>query len=100
MTYSQVPNSGMSSFEGQPAQSSTISTTVFNGNTTILAQSSTDYFLQSRYTPLGAERSSSSDTYQLVLDSVTPLPTVLSVNASGPLASGTYYLPGTNTFDR
>lgn len=97
MTYSQTPNSGMSSFDGQSAHTSTTSATVFNGNATVLAQSSTDYFLQSPYMPLGAEGTTAAEAYELVFDSVTPLPAVLTVGATGPLASGTYYLPGTNT---
>lgn len=97
MTYSAAANTGTTSFEGQVAHSATTSFTVFNGNATVVAQTNTEYFLANPYAPLGLAGTSSAVSYVLVYNSVTPLPAVLQVNDSGPLVSGTYYQPGTNT---
>jgi hypothetical protein len=97
MTYSEAANTGTTSFRGQVAHSATSSLAVFNGNETVLAQMKTEYFLANPYAPLGLAGLSSAVSYVLVYNSVTPLPAVLQVNDSGPLVSGTYYQPGTNT---
>lgn len=95
MTYGESPNSGTVQFNGQVAQSSTTTLLVMNGNASVLAQTNTDYYLQNPYAPLGAEGNSSGTPYELIFNGTFQLPAVLTVDASGPLAAGTFYTPGT-----
>jgi hypothetical protein len=95
-TYSQTTNSGMASFAGQMANSSTTTMTVMENGTPIGTQSTTAYYLSNPFTPLGLTGTTSAAGYQVVFNSTNPYPTMLSVGQSGPMDSGTYYAPGTN----
>jgi hypothetical protein len=96
LSYSETANGGTAAFAGQMAHTSTRNLTVSDGNTVVVTQTDTDYYLENPYTPLGAASHSAANPYELVLNSISALPAVLQLGASGPLASGTYYVPGTH----
>jgi hypothetical protein len=96
LTYGESANSGSVPFNGQLAHTSTSKLTVVDGDSTVTEQTNTEYYLQDPYTPLGGG-SSSATPYELVFNSVSPLPDMLTVNDSGPLASGSLYTPGTQS---
>ena len=95
--YSQTPNTGTAMFDGQEASSSTISLTLTENGTTLSTEITTAYYLENPYTPLGLSGSVSGIDYEFVFSSIDPLPSTLTVGASGPLGNGMYYLSGTNT---
>jgi hypothetical protein len=94
--YSQTPNMGTSMFDGQEANSGTISLALTENGATLTTEVTTVYYLENPYTPLGLAGSVSGSKYEFIFSSVDPLPSSLTVGASGPLGNGTYYLPGTN----
>jgi hypothetical protein len=96
-TYSQTPNVGTTMFDGQEANSSSVSLTLAKNGTTLVTEVTTAYYLENPYTPLGLAGSVGGTDYEFILSSVNPLPSTLTVGASGPLGNGTYYLSGTNT---
>ncbi len=95
-TYSQVTNTGTTMFDGQVASSSNIVLTVLENGATIATQASTAYYLTSPYTPLGLTGTTNGTAYQVVFTSIDPYPSPLTAGSSGPVATGTYYTPGTN----
>lgn len=97
LTYSNIPNSGVTTFNGQSANSSAITVTVQQGGTTLTTDSSTDYYLLNPFTPLGITGTASGTAYTLDLNSVNPLPATLTVGASGTLFTGNYLATGTST---
>jgi len=96
-TYSETPNSGTTTFNGQMASSSNITLTVLQNGTTISTENSIAYYLTNPYAPLGVTGTSNGTAFEVIFNSIAPLPTMLTVGASGPVASGSYYTPGTNT---
>jgi len=95
--YSQTPNMGTTMFDGQEANSSIVSLTVTENGATLSTEVTTAYYLENPYTPLGLAGSVNGTNYEFLFSSVDPLPSTLTVGASGPLGNGTYYLSGTNT---
>lgn len=94
--YSETPNNGTAMFDGQEANSSTISLSITENGSPIVTEIDTAYYLETPYQPLGLTLSSKGGQFDLLYASSTPLPSTLTVGASGPLGSGTYYVVNTN----
>jgi hypothetical protein len=96
-TYSQLPNNGTTMFNGQEANSSTISLTITENGSSIVTEIDTAYYLENPYQPLGLTLSSNGGKFEFLYNSINPLPSTLTVGGSGPLGSGTYYVVNTNS---
>ncbi len=90
VTYSETPG-GMAMFNGQNANTSEIALTVSKNGVVIATEDSTAYYLMAPYSPLGVSGTTSGVAWTAVITSYTPLPSMLTVGASGPLSSATYY---------
>jgi hypothetical protein len=95
-TYSETPNNGTTMFDGQEANSSTISLTITENGSPIVTEIETTYYLENPYQPLGLSLSYNGGQFDLLYKSTNPLPSTLTVGSSGPLGSGTYYDANTN----
>jgi hypothetical protein len=95
-TYSETPNNGTTLFDGQEAYSSTISLTITENGSPIVTEIDTVYYLENPYQPLGLTLSYNGAQFGFLYNSTDPLPSTLTVGASGPLGSGTYYGASTN----
>jgi hypothetical protein len=94
--YSETPNNGTTMFDGQEANTSTISLTITENGSPIVTQIDTAYYLENPYQPLGLTVSSNGGQFDFLYNSIDPLPSTLTVGGSGPLGSGTYYVANTN----
>jgi hypothetical protein len=94
--YSEMPNSGTTMFDGQAANSSTISLTITENGSPIVTAIDTAYYLENPYQPLGVTLSSNGELFDFLYNSIDPLPSTLTVGGSGPFGSGTYYVVNTN----
>jgi hypothetical protein len=94
--YSETPNNGTTMFDGQEANSSTISLTITKNGSPIVTEIDTAYYLEKPYQPLGLTLSSNGKRFHFLYNSTNPLPSTLTVGDSGPLGSGTYYVVNTN----
>jgi hypothetical protein len=94
--YSETPNKGTTIFDGQEANSSTISLTITENGAPIATEIDTAYYLESPYQPLGMSISANGRQFDFLCNSTDPLPSTLNVGNSGPLGSGTYYVVNTN----
>ena len=94
--YSETPNNGTTMFDGQEANSSTISLTITENGSPIVTETDTAYYLENPYQPLGLTLSSNGGQFDFLYNSIDPLPSTLTVGGSGPLGSGTYYVVNTN----
>jgi hypothetical protein len=94
--YSETPNNGTTMFDGQEANSSTISLTITENGSPIVTEIDTAYYLENPYQPLGLTLSSNGEQFDFLYNSTNPLPSTLTVGDSGPLGSGTYYVVNTN----
>jgi hypothetical protein len=83
-------------FDGQEANSSTISLTVTENGASIATEVDTAYYLENPYQPLGMTISANGGQFDFLYSSTVPLPATLTVGGSGPLGSGTYYVVNTN----
>jgi hypothetical protein len=83
-------------FDGQEANSSTISLTITENGAPIATEIDTVYYLENPYQPLGMSISANGGKFDFVYNSIDPLPSTLTVGNSGPLGSGTYYVVNTN----
>jgi len=83
-------------FDGQEANTSTISLTITEHGSPIVTQIDTAYYLENPYQPLGLTVSSNGGQFDFLYNSIDPLPSTLTVGGSGPLGSGTYYVANTN----
>jgi hypothetical protein len=83
-------------FDGQEANSSTISLTITENGTPIVTEIETVYYLENPYQPLGLTLSYNGGQFDLLYNSTNPLPSTLTVGGSGPLGTGTYYAVNTN----
>ncbi len=90
VTYSESPG-GMAMFNGQSANTSEIALTVSKNGAVVATEDSTAYYLANPYSPLGVSGTTSGVAWTAVISSYTPLPSTLTVGASGPLSSATYY---------
>jgi hypothetical protein len=88
---SETPNTGTGTFNGQSAETASLSLTVLEGSTPLATNVGTAYYLTDPYTPLGVTMTVNGAAESLIYSSIAPLPSTLTVGASGPLASGTYY---------
>jgi len=95
-TYSETPNQGTTMFDGQEANSSTISLTITKNGSPIVTEIDTLYYLENPYQPLGLTVSYNGGQFDFLYNSTDPLPSTLTVGSSGPLGSGTYYVVNTN----
>jgi hypothetical protein len=95
-TYSETPNKGTTTFEGQVANSSTISLTITENGAPIVTEIVTAYYLENPYQPLGLNLSYNGGQFDFLYNSTNPLPSTLALGGSGPLGSGTYYIVNTN----
>jgi hypothetical protein len=95
-TYSETPNSGTTMFDGQEANSSTISLTITENGSPIVTEIETAYYLENPYQPLGLTLSYNGEQFDFLDSSTNPLPSTLIVGGSGPLGSGTFYDVNTN----
>jgi hypothetical protein len=94
--YSETPNNGTTMFDGQEANSSTISLTVTENGAPIATEIDTAYYLENPYQPLGMSISANAGQFDFLYNSTDPLPSTLTAGNSGPLGSGTYYVINTN----
>jgi hypothetical protein len=94
--YSETPNKGTTMFDGQEANSSTISLTITENGSPIVTEIETAYYLENPYQPLGLTLSYNGGQFDFRYNSTNPLPSTLTVGDSGPLGSGTYYVVNTN----
>jgi hypothetical protein len=94
--YSETPNNGTTMFDGQEANSSTISLTITDNGSPIVTEIDTVYYLENPYQPLGLTLSYNGGQFDFLYNSINPLPSTLTVGDSGPLGSGTYYVVNTN----
>lgn len=83
-------------FDGQEANSSTISLTITENGSPIVTEIETAYYLENPYQPLGLTLSYNGGQVDFLYNSTNPLPSTLTVGDSGPLGSGTYYVVNTN----
>ena len=83
-------------FDGQEANSSTISLTITENGSPIVTEIETAYYLENPYQPLGLTLSYNGGQFDFLYNSTNPLPSTLTVGGSGPLGSGTYYVVNTN----
>jgi hypothetical protein len=95
-TYSETPNEGTTIFDGQEANSSTISLTISENGSPIVTEIETAYYLENPYQPLGMTLSYNGGQFDFLYTSTNPLPSPLTVGGSGPLGSGTFYAVNTN----
>jgi hypothetical protein len=93
--YSETPNNGTTKFDGQEANSSTISLTITENGSPIVTEIDTTYYLENPYQPLGLTLSSNGGQFDFLYNSTNPLPSTLTVGDSGPIGSGTYYAVNT-----
>jgi hypothetical protein len=89
VTYSSTPG-GMMTFNGQSASTSVIALSIAENGTVLATEDSTAYFLTNPYSPLGLSGTTGGMTWTAVVTSYTPLPSKLTVGASGSLDSFTY----------
>jgi hypothetical protein len=94
--YSETPNSGTTMFDGRLANTSTISLTITENGSPIVADIETAYYLENPYQPLGLTLSSKGGQIDFLYNSINPLPPTLTVGDAGALGSGTYYVVDTN----
>lgn len=90
--YSETPNSGTTMFDGRLANTSTISLTITENGSPIVADIETAYYLENPYQPLGLTLSYNGGQFDLLYNSTNPLPSTLTVGDSGPLGYGTHYV--------
>ena len=95
-TYTETPNNGTTIFNGQEANSSTISLTITENGTPIISEIETVYYLENPYQPLGLTLSYNGGQFDFLYNSTNPLPTMLTIGGSGPLGSGTFYVVNSN----
>jgi hypothetical protein len=95
-TYSETPNRGTTMFDGQEANSSTISLTITENGSPIVTEIDTVYYLENPYQPLGLTLSYNGGQFDFLYNSSDPLPSTLTVGGSGPLGSGTYFVANSN----
>jgi hypothetical protein len=95
-TYSETPKNGTTMFDGQEANSSTISLTITENGSQIVTEIETVYYLENPYQPLGLTLSYNGGQFDFLYNSTNPLPSTLTVGGSGPLGTGTYYAVNTN----
>jgi len=88
-TYSST-SGGTGMFNGQSANTSLIALTVSENGAVIATEDSTAYYLATPYTPLGSSGTTNGVAWVAVITSYTPLPSTLTVGASGPLSSANY----------
>ena len=88
-TYSSTPG-GMAMFNGQNANTLAIALTVSKNGAVIATENSTAYYLMNPYSPLGLSGTANGVAWTATITSYTPLPSTLTVGASGPLDSATY----------
>jgi hypothetical protein len=91
VTFSQIPNAGTVTFNGQTAFTSNQSLTVLENGVTVGTEVTTAYYLENPFVALGLSGSTNGQAWIYVLNSTDPLPDSLTVGASGPVGSGTYY---------
>ena len=96
LTYSVTTNPGTTMFDGQMASSSSIALTMQENGTPVGTETATAYYLTNPYVALGLTGTADGVGFEIIFNSTNPYPTTLSVGASGPLAIGTFYTPGTN----
>jgi hypothetical protein len=93
-TYSATPNNGTTMYDGQEANSSTISLTITENGSAILTEVDTAYYLKNPYQPLGLTITHDMAHYfDALYNSTNPLPSTLTVGSSGPLDSGIFRNP-------
>jgi hypothetical protein len=94
--YSETPNESTTIFNGQEANSSTISLTISENGSPIVTEIETAYYLENPYQPLGMTLSYNGGQFDFLYTSIDPLPSSLTIGGSGPLGSGTVYSVNTN----
>jgi hypothetical protein len=96
--YYQTPNTGTTLFNGQLANSSNVFLEVFRNNRLHGYDSSTAFYLENPYTPVGFVGAVPSTRF--IFNSTDTLPATLTVGATGQLGSGTLYDANTNAVIR
>jgi hypothetical protein len=91
--YHRTPNNGTAMFDGQEANSSSISLIIKQNGLPIAGEIETAYYLENPYQPLGLTISllGGGPEFGFLYNSTDPLPSTLTVGGSGPLGSGTFY---------
>jgi len=91
LVYSETANTGTTSFDGQQANSSTISVAISENGGTPVMETTTAYYLLSPYTPLGISGTAAGGiAYQIMFNNPTGLPAMLTPGESGQLVSGNF----------
>lgn len=90
VTYSETPG-GMAMFNGQNANTSTITLSISRNGVLVATESSTAYYLTNPFSPLGVSGNTAGTSWTAVITSYTPLPTTLMAGTSGPFSAATYY---------
>jgi hypothetical protein len=80
----------MAMFNGQNANTVMIGLTVSENGTVLATENSTAYYLANPYSPLGLSGTTSGTAWTATITGYNPLPSTLTVGASGPLDSATY----------
>jgi len=77
-------------FNGQSANTSAIALTISENGAVVSTEDSTAYYLTNPYSPLGLSGTTNGTAWTATITSYTPLPSTLTVGASGQLDSATY----------
>jgi len=88
-TFSSTPG-GTGMFNGQSANTSAIALTISENGAVVSTEDSTAYYLTNPYSPLGLSGTTNGTAWTATITSYTPLPSTLTVGASGQLDSATY----------
>jgi len=88
-TYSSAP-SGSGTFNGQVANTSTVSLTVSENGAVVSTEDSTAYYLVSPYSPLGLSGTTNGVAWTAIVTSFTAFPSTLTVGSSGPVLAANY----------
>jgi hypothetical protein len=89
-TFSQTAG-GTAVFNGQNASTGVIGLTISKNGVVVATEDSTAYYLTNPYSPLGLSGTTNGIAWTALVTSYTALPSMLTVGASGPLLSVTYY---------
>jgi hypothetical protein len=80
----------MATFNGQSANTTMIALTISENGSVVATEDSTAYYLTTPYSPLGLSGTTSGNVWTATITGYTPLPSTLTVGASGQLDSVTY----------
>jgi hypothetical protein len=89
--FRETSNTGTATFDGQMAETGSVSLTVLEGPTPLLTSMATTYYLMNPYSLLGEVITVNGVTETALTTSSDPLPATLTVGETGSVSSVTYY---------